>query len=196
MQKTLKLGFFGGSFDPIHHGHLIAAQDAMEQLSLDELQFVPTAQAPLRKDVVRSKPEDRVEMIRLAVEAEPRFGVSAIEIERGGISYTIDTALALQAEHPGATLIWIIGQDQLAKLSDWYRIEDLCALLEFAYLQRPGFPDSAEPQIPGLRLHRLRSHQVEISSTEIRQRIREKRPLHFLLPEPVIRYIYERNLYH
>jgi nicotinate-nucleotide adenylyltransferase len=177
---------------------LIAAQDALEQLSLDRLHFIPSAQAPLRPNAVQASAPDRLEMIRRAIAPEPRFQVSDLEIERGGISFTFDTVSILRQQHPDDTLFWIIGQDQVAKLHDWRRIEELAALTEFAYLERPGAPavtGPAGPNIPQLRLHPLHSHQVEISSTEIRQRIREKRPLHFLLPDLVIRYIHERNLY-
>jgi nicotinate-nucleotide adenylyltransferase len=199
VSTSLRIGLYGGSFDPIHQGHLIAAQDALEQLALDRLIFIPSAQAPLRPDTVRASAQDRMEMIRLAIRPEPRFQVSGLEIDRGGISYTFDTVSALRQQHPNDTLLWIIGQDHVAKLNDWRRIEELAALTEFAYLRRPGSPeltDSSTPNISGLRLHPLRSHQVEISSTEIRQRIHEKRPLHFLLPDLVIRYIYDRDLYH
>lgn len=195
MQHHPRIGFFGGSLDPIHHGHLLAAQDAVEQLSLETLYFVPSAQAPLRDEPVRASAKDRVEMIRLAIAGIPSFQISEIEIDRGGVSYTVDTVAELKKARPDMTLVWIIGQDQLAKLPQWRRIEELCALTEFAYFQRPGHDHPIEPRIPGLRLHRLQSRQIGISSTEIRQRTREKRPLHFLLPAAVIDYIYERNLY-
>lgn len=191
----MKLGFFGGSFDPIHHGHLIAAQDAFEQLALTSLTFVPTAQAPLRESAVRADAGHRLQMIRLAIGGDTRFQVSDTEIVRGGVSYTIDTVSELRRQHPGTTPIWIIGEDQVTKLPRWHRIEELCLLTEFAFLQRPGHSEPAAPDLPHLRLHRLNSHQVELSSTEIRLRVREKRPLRFLLPDPVIQYIHERNLY-
>lgn len=195
MAHTPKSGFFGGSFDPIHHGHLIAAQDALEQLHLDFLYFVPAFQSPLRDDEVRAAPEQRLRMIRLAISGDSRFRIHESEIARGGISYTYDTASALREEQPERLPVWIIGEDQVAKLPRWHRIEELCGLVDFAYFQRPGHTHPAEPEIPGLKLHRLRSHQVEISSTEIRQRVREKRPLRFLLPDPVIQYMDEQNLY-
>lgn len=192
----MKFGYFGGSFDPIHYGHLIAAQDALEQLHLDAVYFVPTAQAPLRENVVQASAEDRLEMIRLAVGEDSRFRILESEIARGGTSYTFDTVSALREREPGTTPIWIIGEDQVGKLPQWRRIEELCALAEFAFLQRPGHsqPPVMTP-LPGVTLHPLKSHQVEISSSEIRQRTREKRPLRFLLPDPVIKYIHERNLY-
>jgi nicotinate-nucleotide adenylyltransferase len=191
----LKSGFFGGTFDPIHHGHLIAAQDALEQLELETVHFVPTAQSPLRDDAVRAGPEHRLEMIRRAVAGDSRFQVSDVEIARGGVSYTYDTVCALRKEQPERSPIWIIGEDQVGKLPRWHRIEELCRLTEFAFLARPDHTQPTDPELPELRLHRLRSHQVQISSTEIRRRVREKRPLRFLLPDPVIQYIHEHNLY-
>lgn len=191
-----RLGFLGGTFDPVHHGHLIAAQDALEQLALEALYFVPTAQSPLRDDAVCADAHHRLQMLHLALAGDTRFAVSDMEVERGGISYTYDTLTALRQKHPGIEPIWIIGEDQVGKLEQWHRSHDLATLAEFAFLQRPGQAPPAAPQIPGLKLHRLRSHQVEISSTEIRERVREKRSLRFLLPDPVIKYIYEHDLYH
>lgn len=193
----MRVGYFGGSFDPIHFGHLIAAQDAAEQLEVQHLVFVPAAQAPLRSDAVRARAADRLAMIHLAIDDDPRFEVTDIEIERGGVSYTIDTVSLLRKANASLKPIWIIGEDQLGKLPQWHRVEELCQLAEFAVLERPGHnTQTALPELPGLRLHRLRSHQIEISSSEIRRRVREKRPFRFLLPDPVINYINERSLYH
>jgi nicotinate-nucleotide adenylyltransferase len=191
----LKLGFFGGSFDPVHLGHLIAAQDAHEQLGLHTLFFVPSAQAPLRQDCVRASAEDRLEMLRLALADDPRFSILDWEITRGGISYTVDTAARIRAEFPAASPVWIVGEDQVGKLPEWRRIEELSELVEFAYLQRPGHAQPSVPDLPNLRLHRLVSHQIELSSTEVRDRAREKRPLRFLLPDTVINYIHQRSLF-
>lgn len=195
MDQSLRVGFFGGSFDPIHIGHLIAAQDAVEQLGLDTLTFVPTAQAPLREEAVHAGAADRLEMIRLALGDDSRFRVSELEVTRGGVSYTCDTISELSRAHPGMRPVWLIGEDQVGKLPRWRRIAELCQATDFAYLQRPGHAQPALPDLPHLKLHRLQSHQIEVSSTEIRQRIHEKRPLRFLLPDPVIKYIHERNLY-
>jgi len=193
--KIVKTGFFGGSFDPIHLGHLIAAQDACEQLKLDKIVFLPTAQAPLRNDSPQASAENRLEMIRLAINGDPRFEVSDLEISRGGTSYTLETIRGIRKQNPNLSPIWIIGEDQLGKLPAWHRISELSKLTEFAWLARPGHSIPDIPQIPSLRLHTLRSHQIEISSSEIRMRIREKRPLRFLTPDPVIKYINEQNLY-
>jgi nicotinate-nucleotide adenylyltransferase len=190
-----KIGFYGGSFDPVHLGHLIAAQDAHEQLGLDRLYFLPAAQAPLRADSVRAAAADRLELLRLATAGDSRFEVLDWEIARGGISYTIDTALRARHTFPGSRLIWIIGEDQLDKLSRWHRAPELVGLVEFACLQRPGHAAPVAPDIEGLRLHRLVSHQIALSSTEIRQRIRKKRSLRFLLPDSAINYIQETRLY-
>ncbi len=191
----MKFGFFGGSFDPVHIGHLIAAQDAYEQLHLDRLFLVPAAQAPLRTDSARATPADRLAMLRAATAADPRFETLDWEIRRGEISYTIETVQQARQTFPEADLVWIIGEDQLAKLPQWRQIDQLCRLTSFAFLQRPGHTISSPPAIPGLRLHALHSHQIEISSTEIRQRVRENRAVRFLLPDTVIDYIRQNHLY-
>lgn len=191
----MKLGFFGGSFDPVHLGHLIAAQDAHEQLGLDRLFFVPTAQAPLRDDSAHAAAKDRVAMLKLALANDTRFEVVDWEVERGGVSYTVDTVEQVRERFSGSHPVWIIGEDQVANLPRWHRIAELCQLTDFAYLQRPGHPLLSLPDLPGLRLHRLISHQVALSSTEVRQRVREKRPLRFLLPDTVIDYIHKRSLF-
>jgi len=194
-ESIVRVGFFGGSFDPIHLGHLIAAQDALEQLKLKKVVFLPTAQAPLRDNSVYATAEDRMEMIRLAIGSDRRFEISDLEIARGGISYTYETVAELQRQEPEIAPIWIIGEDQITKLPRWHRIHELSEKVEFAWLQRPGHLSIEAPNIASLRLHPLRSHQIEISSSEIRSRIREKRPLRFLLLDPVIAYINERKLY-
>jgi nicotinate-nucleotide adenylyltransferase len=194
-KQILKLGFFGGSFDPVHLGHLIAAQDAHEQLELDSLFFVPAAQAPLRDANVHASAADRVALLERALAGDSRFQILDWEIERGGVSYTFDTVARARCEFPNATLIWIIGEDQVAKLPGWHRLDELCAMTDFAFLQRPGHTLPSIPDLPNLRLHRLISHQVELSSSEIRQRTLENRPLRFLLPDPVIEYIQQRSLF-
>lgn len=191
-----RIGIFGGSFDPIHIGHLVSAQDACEQLKLASLLFMPTATSPLRDAPHRASAEARLTMIRLALEDDPRFEVSDLEIRRGGVSYTIETVRDFQKTRPSASPVWIIGEDQVGNLPQWRDIEELARLAEFACLRRPGYTGAhAAPDIPRLRLHLVRSHRIEISSTEIRSRIREKRSIRFFLPEPVIDYINTNNLY-
>ncbi len=120
--RRVKIGFLGGSFDPVHFGHLLAAQDAFEQHHLDRLVLVPAAQAPLKPTDVQSSSEDRLAMLRAAVEWDKRFEISDVELRRGGVSYTIDSARHFRALYPKDELYWIIGGDQLPKLHLWLEI--------------------------------------------------------------------------
>lgn len=191
----MKIGFLGGSFDPVHFGHLMAAQDAYEQHQLDRVVFVPAAQAPLKPAEVQSTADDRLAMLRAATAWDKRFELSDLELRRGGISYTIDSARHFRAAYPLDRLFWIIGGDQLPKLHLWREIEELAALVEFIFLERPGYPVKATPTIPGLRLHRCDGHLLAISSTELRERTRRDLSLDYFVPHKAIVYIQERGLY-
>jgi nicotinate-nucleotide adenylyltransferase len=193
--RPVKIGFLGGSFDPVHFGHLMAAQDAYEQHHLDRLILVPAAQAPLKPNDVQSSPEDRLAMLRAAVEWDKRFEISDLELRRGGVSYTIDSARHFRALYPRDDLFWIIGGDQLPKLHLWRDIAELVKLVEFIFLERPGFPVRAHPDIPGLRLHRCDGHLLAINSTELRDRTRRGLSLDYFVPHKAIVYIKEKRLY-
>ncbi|HVU25118.1 MAG TPA: nicotinate-nucleotide adenylyltransferase [Opitutus sp.] len=191
----MKIGFLGGSFDPVHFGHLMAAQDAYEQYTLDKLILVPAAQAPLKPSDVQSSAEDRLAMLRAAVEWDQRFEVSDFELRRGGVSYTVDSARHFRALYPGDDLYWVIGGDQLPQLHLWKDIQELAQLVEFIFLERPGFPVRAWPAIPGLRLHRCDGHLLAISSTELRERVKHNLSLDYFVPHKVILRIREQRLY-
>ncbi|MBL9212516.1 MAG: nicotinate (nicotinamide) nucleotide adenylyltransferase [Opitutaceae bacterium] len=191
----MKIGFLGGSFDPVHFGHLLAAQDAYEQYGLDRLILVPAAQAPLKPNDVQSSSEDRLAMLRAAVEWDHRFEVSDVELKRGGVSYTIDSARHFRALYPHDDLYWVIGGDQLPKLHLWKDIVELARLVEFIFLERPGFPVREHPDIDGLRLHRCDGHLLAISSTELRDRCRRNLSLDYFVPHKAIVYIKEHSLY-
>jgi nicotinate-nucleotide adenylyltransferase len=192
---TVKIGFLGGSFDPVHFGHLMAAQDAYEQQKLDRLILVPAAQAPLKPNDVQSSAEDRLAMLRAAVEWDRRFEVSDFELRRGGVSYTIDSARYFRKLYPQDELYWIIGGDQLPQLHLWKDIAELARIVEFIFLERPGFPVKAQPNIPGLRLHRCDGHLLAISSTELRERVKRDLSLDYFVPHKAIVYIREKSLY-
>jgi nicotinate-nucleotide adenylyltransferase len=193
--RVVKIGFLGGSFDPVHFGHLMAAQDAYEQCHLDRLILVPAAQAPLKPNDVCSSPEMRLEMLRAAIEWDHRFEISDFELRRGGISYTIDSVRHFRGLYPNDDLYWIVGGDQLPKLHLWKDIAELAKLVEFIFLERPGFPVRAKPDIPGLRLHRCDGHLLAISSTELRERSRRGLSLDYFVPHKAIVYIKEHRLY-
>jgi nicotinate-nucleotide adenylyltransferase len=191
----VKIGFLGGSFDPVHFGHLLAAQDAYEQHHLDRLILVPAARAPLKPHDVASPAKQRLEMLRRAVEWDHRFEVSDYELVKGGVSYTIDSVRHFREVYPKDELFWIIGGDQLPQLHLWKDIAELAKLIDFIFLERPGYPVKAGSHIPGLRLHRCDGHLLAISSTELRQRIRAGLALDYFVPHKAIVYIKENGLY-
>lgn len=191
----MKIGFLGGSFDPVHFGHLLAAQDVYEQYQFDRLLLVPAAQAPLKPKEVQSSLEDRLIMLRAAIEWDRRFEISDLELRRGGVSYTIDSVRHFRAMFPHDELYWIIGGDQLPRMNEWKEITELARLIEFIFLERPGHPAKPTPEIPGLRLHRCDGHLIEISSSELRDRVRRGRSLHYFCPQKVITHIEARQLY-
>jgi nicotinate-nucleotide adenylyltransferase len=191
----MKIGILGGSFDPIHFGHLIAAQDAFEQCKLDRLILMPAAQAALKPCDAQCSAADRLAMVRAAVDWDKRLEVSDYELQKGGISYTIDTARHLRRQFPGARLHWIVGGDQLPRLHLWREIEELAKIVEFIFLERPGHPAKTHIEVPGLRLHRCDGHLIEISSTELRARIRADLSPDYFIPHKAIELIREKNLY-
>jgi len=178
----VKIGFLGGSFDPIHFGHLLAAQDAYEQHRLDRLIIVPAAQAPLKPNEVKSTASDRLAMVRAATEWDTRFEVSDFELSRGGVSFTIDSARHFRGLFPNDDLYWVIGGE-------------LATIVQFIFLERPGYPVKAAPDIPGLRLLRCDGHLLAISSTELRERTRRGLSLDYFVPHKAIVYIREKGLY-
>ena len=191
----VKIGFLGGSFDPVHFGHLCAAQDACEQQQLDKLFLVPAAQAPLKNHQEQSSAEDRLAMLHAAVDMDRRFEISDFELRKGGVSYTIDSVRHFRARFPGDDLFWIIGGDQLSQLHLWKDIRELVTLTDFIVLERPGLAIKAEIDVPGLRLHRCHGHLLEISSTELRERARQGLPLDYFMPHQTIAYLHKKNLY-
>jgi nicotinate-nucleotide adenylyltransferase len=185
----------GGSFDPVHFGHLIAAQDVLEQFHLDRMLLVPAAQAPLKPNDVQSSTEDRLAMLRVAIEWDRRLEISDYELNKGGISYTIDSVRHFKAQFPTAELFWIVGGDQLPLLHKWKDIDELAKLIEFIFLERPKHPTRPHVDIPGLRLHRCDGHLIEISSSELRRRITGGLSLNYFCPQKVIAYIEAKQLY-
>jgi nicotinate-nucleotide adenylyltransferase len=191
----MKIGFLGGSFDPVHFGHLIAAQDVYEQYKFDRLFLVPAAQAPLKPNDVQSSTEDRLAMLQAACEWDRRLEISDYELTTGGVSYTIDSVRHFRSQFPRDELFWIIGGDQLPLLHKWKDIAELAQLTEFVFLERPRHPSKPHTDIPGLRLHRCDGHLIEISSSELRQRVRAGLSLNYFCPQKVIAYIESKKLY-
>jgi len=173
----------------------MAAQDAFEQHKLDRLVIVPAAQAPLKPSETQSSAEDRLAMVKAATEWDTRFEVSDFELRKGGVSFTIDSARHFKSLYPNDQLYWVIGGDQLPQLHLWKDIGELAKLVEFIFLERPGYPVRAAPDIPGLRLHRCDGHLLAISSTELRDRTRRSLSLDYFIPHKAIVYIRSKGLY-
>jgi nicotinate-nucleotide adenylyltransferase len=182
-----KIGIFGGTFDPIHHGHLILARDAIEQLGLDSLLFIPAAISPHKLAARPAPAEIRLEMLRAAIEGEPRFCLDTIELDRPAPSYTVDTIEALRSREPGTSFVFLIGEDNVAQLPTWHRFSDLTNLVQFGVLDRSGLK-TAHPY-PTVRRH------LDISATDIRNRVASGRSIRYLVPPAVEKIIRERQLY-
>ena len=192
--KTSRVGIFGGSFDPVHIAHVALARQALTELALDELVWVPAGQ-PWQKHRVLAPAADREAMVRLAIQDEPRFTLSRIETCRSGPSYTIDTVRALRAQRPGVDWHLVIGQDQYAGFHTWHGWEELLGLVTLAIANRPDAPPSADPQVLRVPHEAVALPMMNISSTDIRSRIAHGQGIADLVPAPVARYIARHHLY-
>ena len=188
-----RIGLFGGSFDPVHVGHLLVAQAACEEFKLDRLFFIPAAQSPLKPERVPAPAELRLRMLRLALAGETKCEVDDQEIRRGGPSYTIDTVRAFRERYPKATLFYIIGADHVPLLPKWRSADELAALVEFLVVPRPGDPPvSAKPPF---RVQSLVGTPFAVSSSQIRARVRAGLPIQHLVPPAVGEAIRNSGLY-
>ncbi len=188
--KRLRLGLYGGTFDPVHHGHLVLAHDALEQLKLDAVLFVPCGQSPFKAQKPRATDAQRLAMLKLALKSEPRFWLSRCELDRPAPSYTYDTAKDIAEAFPRAELFWLIGGDQVKDLAKWHRAEDLRQLVKFVVLQRAEVSGGDEGVLSLPEPRRL-----DISSTEVRRRVKARLPIHHLVPASVAAYIKRCDLY-
>ncbi len=188
------VALYGGSFDPVHSAHLMVAQAAQVQLNLDKVVFIPAARSPLKANTVIASDADRIEMLRLATAAEPRFEIDASEIERGGTSYTFETVNEYRRLHPECRLYWIIGADQVELLPQWHRIEEIAVQVTFILLRRPSYTVAAPP-IAGLRTIEIEAPLMGHSSSEIRRRLAEGEAVADLLPPSVEAFISSQGLY-
>jgi nicotinate-nucleotide adenylyltransferase len=191
----MRIGIMGGSFDPVHLGHLGVARAVAQALGLDRVLLVPAAQAPLRSEPVCASAAHRLAMLEIATAGARELAVSDVELQRGGVSYTVDTLRSLRTDRPGDEWVWIVGEDQLARLPQWAEREALVQLTEFAVYGRPGCERAPPPVIPGLRVRRIEGPEWPISSTAIRARLRRGESLGGLVPDKVIEYIRENGLY-
>jgi nicotinate-nucleotide adenylyltransferase len=187
----MTIGLFGGSFDPIHHGHLLVAQQALEALGLEEVRFVPAQEQPFKAGRHAAPAEARARMVSLAIAGEPRFVLERIELDRPGPSYTVDTLRALRAREPGREFALLVGADAARELAQWREADTLPTLARLVILSRPG----AEPPTLPWPVERVPVPAIDISATAIRRRVSEGRSVRFWVPEAVAEFIRAEGLY-
>lgn len=191
---TVRLGVMGGTFDPIHHGHLVAASEVAHLFALDEVVFVPTGEPWQKAERAVTDPETRFLMTAIATADDPRFTVSRVDIERAGPTYTVDTLRDLAAQRPGAELFFITGADALASIMTWRDPEDVLALAHLVAVTRPGHDLDAAHLPPGAATV-VEIPALAISSTDCRERVAAGAPITYLVPAGVERFIAETGLY-
>ena len=190
----MRIGLFGGTFDPLHIGHLIVAQDVLDALRLDEIRFLVSARPPHKSVVSLTEAELRWRMVAAAVEDEPRFVASRVELDREGPSYTVQTLRELVAQRSDHIWHLIIGSDQLAEFGEWHEPREILRLARLVVMTRPGWKSSSAP-LDEMDLVGVPVTRVEISSTEVRRRVAQGKPVRHLVPEPVWAVIEEYGLY-
>jgi nicotinate-nucleotide adenylyltransferase len=189
-----RVAFYGGTFDPIHNGHLAMAAAAAATLGLNRVYFVPALQNPLKSKGPNASAADRLEMLRLALGEDPRFSIWEGELGRSGPSYTLHSVDYIERVYPNSHLFWIIGSDQLGRLRDWYGIARLVEKISFILVCRPGFPWEW-PGIPGLRVYPVNNEEMDVSGTQLRKRIAEGFGPGDGVPPAVADYISRTGLY-
>jgi nicotinate-nucleotide adenylyltransferase len=191
----------GGTFDPIHNGHLVAASEVADQFRLDEVAFVPTGQPWQKRDRSVTAAEDRYMMTVIATAANPQFSVSRVDIDRGGPTYTKDTLRDLAALNPDTDLFFITGADALASILSWQNWEDLFSMARFVGVSRPGYELDGEhiaaamKELPQDALSLVEVPALAISSSDCRRRAEAGRPIWYLVPDGVVQYVNKRGLY-
>jgi nicotinate-nucleotide adenylyltransferase len=184
----------GGTFDPIHHGHLVAASEVASRFELDEVVFVPTGEPWQKTGRPVSPAEDRYLMTVVATASNPRFSVSRIEIDRGGPTYTVDTLRELHETHPDSRLYFITGADALSQILTWHNAEDIFEFAHFVGVTRPGYRLNGE-HLPSGSVTLVEVPAMAISSTACRARVAAGQPVWYLVPDGVVQYISKRRLY-
>ena len=198
----MRLGIFGGSFNPIHIGHLLIGCAAAEAFQLDRVLLLPCSVSPFKVGATDLAPgPDRLEMVRRSVAGDPLFEASDLDLTRGGVSYTVESVRALHARYPEARLFFIIGGDSLRDLPGWSRPDELIRLVRLGVMRRPGSaPDltQLEREIPGIRerVDWIDAPQIEISASALAQRVRAGLSIRYQTPDAVRAYIEEHRLYH
>lgn len=191
----MRLGIMGGTFNPVHYGHLIAGQEVKEKMNLDKIIFIPSAHPPHKDEKELAGARDRLAMLKLALGQAPYFSLSALEIDRGGKSYSFVTMRALhKLSGPETRFFFILGTDAMRDIFSWKNVEEFLKLCRLIVINRPGFSRGAlKKKMPPF--HFVRVTPVAISSHHIRKRVREGKPITYLVPEKVEAYIKRHNLY-
>jgi nicotinate-nucleotide adenylyltransferase len=189
-----KIGVMGGTFDPIHHGHLVAASEVADRFALDEVLFVPTGQPWQKTDRTVSPPEDRYLMTVIATASNPRFSASRIDVARSGPTYTVDTLSELHEALPDAELFFITGADALAQILSWRDVDRVFRYAHFVGVTRPGY-ELGDDHLPDGVASLVEVPAMAISSTACRERVAQGRPVWYLVPDGVVQYITTRGLY-
>jgi nicotinate-nucleotide adenylyltransferase len=185
----MKIAIYGGTFDPVHHGHLILARTALEMFHWDRLYFVPCSQSPHKKNNPIANNQDRLKMLQLALKNEAQLQVDDFELRQGGISYSIDTVDYFQKKFPKAQLFWLLGEDQIAKLKTWHRFKELKKKVEFVFLSRGEAVKGTSKKL------KLVNRRIDISATDIRSRIQQRLSVHYLVTDAVADYIKKKKIY-
>lgn len=184
----------GGTFDPVHHGHLVAASEVAASFDLDEVVFVPTAVPTFKQHQRVTSAEHRYLMTVIATASNPRFTVSRVDIDRGGVTFTVDTLRDLKNERPDAELFFITGADAIEQILTWKDAEELFSMAQFVAVTRPGHALSVDG-LPGDRVHEVTIPALAISSTDVRARAQSGQPVWYLVPDGVVQYIAKHGLY-
>ncbi len=201
--KDKKIGIIGGTFDPIHFGHLFIAQTALDRLNLNKVLFIPTGKSPHKEEKLITSAYKRIDMIKLAIKGNPKFDISTIEVIREKTSYTIDTIKELQEYYDKETeFYFIMGSDSLLEMESWEKYKELLGLTRFIVMTRQGFKNQLlDDKIElftekyGANIIKSKIPILDISSTDIRKRVKEEKSIKYLLPENVERYIFNNGLY-
>jgi nicotinate-nucleotide adenylyltransferase len=189
----MKLGLYGGSFDPVHLGHLLVAQAAVEELGLDRLFFIPAAQSPFKPENPPMPAAIRLQLLRLALMGKANYEIDELEIQRGGVSYTVDTLREYARRFPAAEIFYLIGADNAAKLNEWREPAELARFAEFVAIPRPGGLTAVFP--PPFRGRTLAGFPFDVSSSQIRARLKAGLPVENLVPPFVSEAIRNGRLY-
>ncbi len=193
-QQRPRVGVMGGTFDPIHHGHLVAASEVAAEFELDEVLFVPTGRPGFKQNRDVTLAEHRYLMTVIATASNPRFTVSRVDVDREGLTYTVDTLRDLRVARPEAELFFITGADALAKILTWKDAGELFTMANFVGVTRPGHTLTVDG-LPKERVSVLEVPALAISSTDIRSRARAGKPVWYLVPDGVVQYIAKYGLY-